>query len=533
MASAELRSDSAACPTIRNSVRQSITYRYGFAIVCTVAATWARCSLTPYLDDRAPFGTFFISIPVSAWVGGSGPAIVALLLGLVAAAHFIIPPHGSLPIQSLPDVFSLIVYFLVGVTSIGLFSKLATRTREAERHGNENSRLNDELQQSARRKDGFLAVLAHELRNPLAAVKSGVTLLSRLSGDDAECVRISTMLDRQIRQLSGLVNDLMDVSRHIRNDISLCCEDLPIRDVILNATDAVSGEMSRRRHRFEPPLPDESVWVHADRVRLTQIIVNLLMNAAKYTPDAGNIELRLTVREPWLTIEVRDNGIGIAPAFQPRVFDLFTQFEPVTTRQHGGLGLGLAIVKTLTTMHDGTAAVYSAGKGQGARFVVELPIVIRSESSVPDIGTSLPEDNRDKDRTTVHIVDDNVDAADTLAMLLELAGFRVRCSYDGRSGLQLIADEPPDYLILDIGLPERDGYEVARRVRMLPVGPQITIVACTGWGSVADIERSRVAGFDHHMVKSIDPDHLIEWLRTPEEERPSSTLSPGVADACF
>ncbi len=533
MASAELHSNCGTAPTIRDSVRSNIIFRYGFAIVWTIAATWARCSLTPYLDDRAPFGTFFVSILVSAWVGGSGPAIVALLLGLFAAAQFIIPPEGSLAIHSLPDVFALIIYFLVGVTSIGLFSKLATRTREAERHGNENSRLNDELQQAARRKDEFLAVLAHELRNPLAAANSGVTLLSRLSGDNAESDRISTMMGRQIQQLSSLVDDLMDVSRYIRNDIRLCCEDLPLHEVIQNATDAVSAEMTRRRHRFDAPVPDESIWVHADRVRLTQIIVNLLMNAAKYTPDGGHAELRLSIRDQRLIIEVSDNGIGIDPEFQPRVFDLFTQFESVTTRQHGGLGLGLAIVHTLTTMHDGTITVFSEGAGKGSRFVVELPIVIRSGNSLPDTVDLSPAENRETDGTTVQIVDDNVDATDALATLLQLSGFNVRSAYDSRTGLQKIANERPDFLILDIGLPEMDGYEVARRVRMLPGGQQIRIVACTGWGSQADIERARDAGFDHHMVKPIDPDLLIEWLQTPDGERQGNLASPNIDAVCL
>lgn len=522
----------AANQPFRNSVWQSIISRYGFAVVWTVAATWARCLLTPYLGDRAPFGTFFVSVLVSAWVGGSGPAIVALLLGLVAAAHFIIPPEGSLSIPSLPDVFSLIVYFLVGATSIGLLSKLASRTREAERHGNDNSRLNEELQQAARRKDEFLAVLAHELRNPLAAVKSGVTLLSRLSGDNAECIPVSRMMDRQIQHLSSLVNDLMDVSRYIRNDITLCCEDLQISDIVLDAIDAVSEEMTRCRHRFSPAFPDESVWVHADRVRLTQIIVNLLMNAAKYTPDGGNIDLRVTVLEPWLTIEVSDNGIGIDPAFQPRVFDLFTQFEPVTTRQHAGLGLGLAIVRTLTTMHDGTAAVFSEGKGKGSCFTVELPIVLRNQESVPNTLGLTPNIDHSDHGIKVHIIDDNADAADTLAMLLKFAGFNVCCSYNGRSGLKMIVNERPDFLILDIGLPEIDGYEVARRVRILPLGEQVTIVACTGWGSDADIKRSRAAGIDHHMVKPVDPDHLIELLRAFDEDSADHPLSPGVADPC-
>lgn len=501
------------------SWRQTVIYRYAFAIAWTTGATWSRCLLSPYLDDRAPFGTFFLSILASAWVGGTGPAVVALVLGSVAAAHFVIPPEESLAITNLPDVFSLIVYFVVGVISIALFSTLARRTHGAELQSLENQRLSAELQRASRRKDEFLAVLAHELRNPLTAVKSGVTLLCRLSGGEAEAVSTSVMIDRQIRHLSSLVNDLMDVSRYIRDEIELCLEELPLCDVAQDSIQAASEELSRRKQRFTAAMPDTSVIVRADRVRLTQIIANLLANAAKYTHDGGNVELRMVVQENQLTIEVQDDGIGIAPEFQSRVFELFSQLEPVTTRRQNGLGLGLAIVQTLTNLHGGTVSVFSRGQGHGSLFIVQLPIVVSTEPFLESLADASQQSSGERvaanTRGLVYIIDDNVDAAETMATLIRMDGFQVHCFYDGPSGIHAIEQSAPGWLFLDIGLPGMDGYEVARRVRELPSGLAVKIIACTGWGSQSDIERSQLAGIDLHLVKPIDPDALLQWLVDP------------------
>ena len=292
-----------------------------------------------------------------------------------------------------------------------------------------------------------------------------------------------------------------------------------MRAVVERAAETTRPLIDARRHRFSLSLPDQPVWSHADPARLEQVVVNLLANAAKYTPEGGDVSLALSVEDGEAVVRVRDTGIGIAPELLPRIFDLFTQAEQGLDRAQGGLGIGLALVKALVEMHEGSVEARSAGPGQGSEFVVRLPVREAPETEptrCAAAATASPASLR------VLVVDDNVDAADSLAMLLRLGGHEVRVAYTGPAAFR--GGRPPTRMsiLLDIGLPGMDGYEVARRLRGKPQTRNAVLIAMTGYGQEADKERARRAGFDHHFVKPVDPTQLHDLLaRWSERGRPT------------
>ena len=363
-----------------------------------------------------------------------------------------------------------------------------------------------ELSDSDRRKNEFLAMLAHELRNPLAPIRHGLQIM-RLAGGDAQTVKsVTALMERQVGHLMGLVDDLLDVNRISRGKIELRRERIGLAAVVTDAVEIARPLSERREHELTVTVPAEPICVNADPLRLAQVVSNLLNNACKFTEKRGRVRLSVEREGEQAVIRVRDNGIGIAADQLPRIFDMFMQADVSIERSVSGLGIGLALVKSLVEMHGGTVEAHSAGVGHGSEFVVRLPIT--AEAPTPQ-----PVDERTT--TAAHrilVVDDSRDAAESLAMLLELTGNETYTAHDGLEAVETAARVRPDLVLLDIGLPKINGYEAARRIREQPWGKSLVLVALTGWGQDEDRQKSREAGFDGHMVKPIDPEALTKLL---------------------
>jgi PAS domain S-box-containing protein len=370
------------------------------------------------------------------------------------------------------------------------------------------------LKEVNQRKDEFLAMLAHELRNPLAPIRNAAQLLSAHGGrPEIEWAR--AVIERQTTHLVRLVDDLLDVSRMVRGQITLQRAPVTLADIVQTAVETSRPLIRRRKHHFAVHLPEQPVHMEGDLTRLAQVVSNLLNNAAKYTDDGGHIQLDATLDGAHVAIRVRDTGLGVAPNLLPHIFDLFTQADRSLDRAEGGLGIGLTLVKRLVEMHGGTVEAHSEGLGRGAEFIVRLPVV--SSEGIP-VSERVPKaDTFSEDRSQrslrILIVDDNADAADSIAMLLSMEGHQTRTVNTARAALLAAPEFKPEVVLLDIGLPEMDGYEVARRLRAQNGTHRMRLVAVTGYGQPADRRRARAAGFDEHMVKPVEPSVLQEFLR--------------------
>ncbi len=367
----------------------------------------------------------------------------------------------------------------------------------------ERCRLERQLADLDRRKDEFLAMLSHELRNPLAPILNAVQLLQREADENSVQRKAHTIIERQVGQLTHLVDDLMEVSRTLTGRIQLRPEQVTVSGIVARAVETVRPLIDQRKHELTLSLPPEPIWLYADASRLEQVVTNLLTNAVKYTNEGGHIWLSARQEGDKAVLRVRDTGLGIAPAFLPHIFDLFSQAERTSDRSQGGLGIGLALAMRLVEMHEGTIAA-SSTLGQGSEFVVSLPADL---STGPPKKTQRPatESARPLDAVLrVLIVDDNEDAATALELLLQQAGHSVRAAHTGPAGLAAAIEFLPDVMLLDIGLPELDGFEVAKRIRQQTALHDVVLVAMTGYGLEKERQRSREAGFDHHLVKPAD-----------------------------
>jgi PAS domain S-box-containing protein len=366
--------------------------------------------------------------------------------------------------------------------------------------------IEDELRAANRQKDQFLAMLAHELRNPLAPIMTAAQLLKVGNLDARNVANASEIIARQAAHMTDLVNDLLDVSRVTRGLVTLEKEELDLNVIVAAAVEQVRPLIDARRHSLTLQLSGRSAHVIGDRTRLVQVISNILNNAAKYTGPGGRITLSVTVDEQRAHVAVRDNGVGIAPDVLPYIFDLFTQAERTPDRSLGGLGIGLALVKSLVALHGGSVRAASDGLGQGSEFCICLPRLAGKDRTLDDgasaAGVQAPGALR------VMVVDDNVDAAQMLAALLEVQGHAVCIEYDGKGALAHARRECPDVMLLDIGLPDMDGYELARRLRSQPESAGATLVALTGYGQSQDRKEAEQAGFDHYLVKPADLDQV-------------------------
>jgi PAS domain S-box-containing protein len=382
---------------------------------------------------------------------------------------------------------------------------------ERFRRERERQQQADAMADLNRRKDEFLAMLTHELRNPLAPIVNAVHLLRSQANGDPSQERTRAIIEHQVTQLTRLVDDLMDVSRVSSGKVKLDLDDITMSGVVERSVEATRHLINERGHELTVSLPPQPISLHADAARLEQIVVNLLTNAAKYTEHGGHIWLSMAQEGSDCVLRVRDTGIGIAPELLPRVFDLFTQADRSLARSQGGLGVGLALVQRLVQMHQGRVGVHST-LGQGSEFVVTLPVGLPSRARTP---SALPETSKSATRSLrVLVADDNVDSAESLAMVMTELGHDVRKAYDGSASLAEALEYRPHVMLLDIGLPKLDGYQLARRIREQPTLKDVVLVALTGYADESARQRSHRAGFDHHMTKPADFDKLGQILAT-------------------
>ena len=381
----------------------------------------------------------------------------------------------------------------------------------------ENARLYEELRRSSQRKDEFLAMLAHELRNPLAAIRNAVALGSDPT-DAAEIEWAMEVINRQMRHLSRLIDDLLDMSRITQGKVHLRKEGLDAATVLSAAVESVRPLMEERQHELTVAMRPGTLALEADPTRLEQIVVNLLSNAAKYTDKGGEISLRARQEDGHVVIRVRDNGMGIAPEKLPGMFELFAQGDRTLARSEGGLGVGLTLVRSLAEMHGGRAEAFSEGVGRGSEFIVRLP----ASAAAPATETSAARPSAKNSPASppvpvnprrVLVVDDNVDSARGTSFILSRQGHDVRLAYDGPAAVTAAQEFRPEFVLLDIGLPGMDGYEVARRLRQDENLRGLTLIAVSGYGQESDRRRSQEAGFDRHLVKPVDPGVLLGFLK--------------------
>jgi PAS domain S-box-containing protein len=365
----------------------------------------------------------------------------------------------------------------------------------------------EKLKEADARKDEFLAMLAHELRNPLAPISAAAQLLQIGAIDEARVRQTSQIIGRQVHHLTSLVDDLLDVSRVTRGLVELDSGQVDIGHVVAEAIEQVTPLIRARHHRLGLQLSPDAPLVLGDKKRLVQVLVNLLNNAAKYTREGGQIQLTTEVHSSHVLIQVVDNGIGMAPELVSRAFDMFTQAERSPDRSSGGLGLGLALVRSLVQLHRGTVFCESAGPGKGSSFTVCLPRLFAEERQL-DVGAADPASQKCAAPLRILVVDDNVDAASMLSMLLEAGGHQVMTEHGARAALARAEAEAPQVCILDIGLPEMDGNELAQRLRAMPQTAGAMLIAVTGYGQENDRQQTLAAGFDHHLVKPVDAGEL-------------------------
>ena len=381
----------------------------------------------------------------------------------------------------------------------------------------ERNRAEQALHEADRKKDDFLATLAHELRNPLAPIRNAVQVLKANGTLHPELKWAQDVIDRQVLVMARLLEDLLDVSRIARNKLELRKEPVELAALVEAALETSRPTIDAARHQVTVTLPPEPVHIEADPVRLAQVFANLLNNAAKYTEENGHIWLSAAQQGTEVMVSVKDSGIGIASEMLPQIFEIFAQASPALERSQGGLGIGLSLVRGLVELHGGAIEAFSDGPGKGSEFIVRLPIIRPLQNCEP-VGT---EDIRQKQVKSVCIlvVDDNRDSADTLAKLLTVMGNEVSTAYDGEQAIDATEKLRPDMVLLDIGMPKLDGYEVCRRIREKPWGQRVFLVALTGWAQVEDRRRTEEAGFNYHFVKPVDPTALSTLFASLPRER--------------
>jgi signal transduction histidine kinase len=457
-----------------------------------------------------------VQLSAESGVAGGPVGIVLPLIVAERATGALLLQLGD-PRPDLPTLEELAMRAAICFDNGRLYHSLQTEIverREAEQ----------QLEESHQRKDEFLAMLSHELRNPLATIRTSVEVIRRVAPRDAQLSRAVEVSQRQVGLLAGLVDELLDVARISRGKITLRSDPVDLVTVLAQGVETVRPFIDARKHVLAVRLPDAPVWLRGDFARLSQVVGNLLHNAAKYSDEGGRIELSLTVQDGHAEITVRDQGIGIEPELLPHVFELFEQGRRSLDRSQGGLGVGLTLVQRLVRLHNGRVEAHSAGPGQGSAFRVVLPCMaeVAPARSVAAEPTPLPGPGRCK----VLVVDDNRDAAETVATYLGLLGYEVRAVFDGPQALACAETYAPDAVVLDIGLPQMDGYEVARRLRALPATRSSLFIALTGYGQQSDVERTRAAGIEEHLVKPADPGELAGLIARWYAARPAAVAAP-------
>jgi signal transduction histidine kinase/ActR/RegA family two-component response regulator len=506
------------------TVEPTPTTRVGVAVLTVVIASLARWALDPFFGESAPWGAFIPATLCASLMGGSLAAIVSLSLSIVAGRVFFVAPRWTFLLAPAAGYIPLITFAGVAalVSAIALALRRTINTlrqheeqlrelyQQAEQAREQAETALEAVGEADRRKDEFLAMLAHELRNPLAPIRNAVEVMRTMGLGEPALQRARDVIDRQLIHMTRLVDDLLEVSRITRGKIALEKDPLTLSAVVEEAIETARPTIDDHEHSLAVTLAREVIRLDGDRARLVQVVANLLSNAAKFTPRGGYI----TVETAWCApdraaIKVRDTGIGIPAELQQRVFDLFVQEESTLARSQGGLGIGLTLVQRLVALHGGTVQVTSEGRGRGSEFTVLLPAyapaaVLESVEPPPlKVDATGP--------LRLLIVEDNTDTAETFEILLALHGHEVRVAHHGVQALRLLDEFVPHVALIDLGLPEMSGFELARRFRADPRAKATALVAVTGYGRDEDKQEAQEAGFDHHLTKPVEF-HAIEAL---------------------
>ncbi len=398
----------------------------------------------------------------------------------------------------------------------GIFFELFRRRQEIARQRDEleiatreSQRYAAALKEADRRKDEFLAMLAHELRTPLTPIRNGIEIL-RQQPDGETAANVRGIIDRQLTLMVRLIDDLLDMSRVSKGKIDLRRNKITLQSAIQSALEAVNVHITERKQQLRLSMPEQEIWVEADITRLSQIVGNLLNNATKYTPEGGNIELTIQHNEDQTAIVVKDDGVGIPADMLNKIFDLFTQVNSSQEQTHGGLGIGLALVKHLVELHKGSIQVISEGLDKGSTFTVYLPLADAPQPS--EVAHDSQQASNPTRNLNILIVDDNVASAQTTGWMLEMLGYHYSLAHDGPEALEMAYKLQPDAILLDIGLPGMNGYDVCRELRKNPLFEKTLIIAQTGWGQQRDRDMAKEAGFNHHLVKPLNLTQITELL---------------------
>jgi signal transduction histidine kinase len=374
------------------------------------------------------------------------------------------------------------------------------------------SAVEQRLRLADQRKDEFLAILAHELRNPLAPIRTATHIAHSPTASEAQLRWSHKVVERQIQNMSRLLDDLLDVSRITQGKLELRTAPVELAAIIDNAVETARPIIDSRGHRLTVTLPDKAVHFIADALRLAQIFANILINAAKYAEPNGQIDLSARVEEPFAVIAIRDRGFGIEADMLPRVFEMFTQSAIALSRSERGLGIGLALVKGLVELHGGSVEARSEGLGRGSEFIVRIPVAQAANTQTMRPDMTIRANSRQKPRRIV-VADDNPDTVESLKTLLELDGHKVCAVRDGEQAFEVASLTRPEVILLDIGMPRMNGYEVAQKIRAAPWGTHIKLIAISGWGQAGDVQRATAAGFDHHLTKPVAHGELQSLLQ--------------------
>ncbi len=483
-------------------------------------------SLTVFVDrgSGAPYPFHYLIFPAVIWaalrLGQHGTA--TLVLGALSVTIFAtIAGRGPFVTSSIDVSLSQVTLFMAVVAVTGLFLGAATaeRNRAERRRSADYARLRlseerlarqaEELAAADRRKDEFLAVLGHELRNPLAPLQNALELLALTGSDPMILARTRALMERQLKHLVRLVDDLLDVARIRSGKIVLELEKVQLATLIASAVELARPLIDSRRHHLRLSIPDQPVWIHADRTRLPQLLTNLLNNAAKYSEEGGLITITVAVAADSAEVRVADTGIGMTSAALADVFELFAQAAGPEHAVQGGLGVGLSLARSIAELHGGSLIAHSDGPGKGSEFLLRLPI-----AATPEPARELLHGEADiTGRSRILVVDDNIDAADSLGIILSYSGHAVRVVYNGRDALTTAREFLPEAMVLDLGMPEMDGFAVARAVRADPLLRVTRLIALSGYGQVEDRRRTSEAGFDEHLVKPVVFETLAAALR--------------------
>ena len=484
-----------------DSNRFTIRSDWSIAGVPTSAGVYSLELFGPQATSNLRQGRHLVVRDVDAELGDEGGGRMFNAIGIKAIVCAALVKDGHLVAlmavhQSVPRNWT--------EPEVGLIEEVVERSWAHIERVRDGALLKDQ----ERRKDEFLATLAHELRNPLAPMRYALALV-RMGGDEAMKAKAFDVIDRQVSVMARLVDDLLDLSRINRGLIHLQPERVEVAGLLHQAVEAAGPAIASARHQLHLEPAAQALWLEADPARIVQVIGNLLTNAAKYTPDGGQIRLSARQDGDWAVIEIADNGIGIPQEDQGKLFQMFTQLSHGADRAQGGLGIGLSLVKTLVTMHGGSVRAHSDGIGQGSRFTLQLPLAPAPAGAAP---TDAKEAVSDGAGTRIMVVEDNVDGLETLLALLAAMGYTAAGAADGPAGIELARRFGPDLILLDLGLPGMDGYAVVRALRADAAFASTHITALTGWGADKDRARTAEAGFDDHLTKPIEPEALEQYL---------------------